>query len=499
MKKKKLIILCILAALLLALITTAVILKIRHDEKMEQLRIYNATYLVVDGIEYRRDSTSLDLSNKQIGEFDKLKELTALRQLNLRSTGITAAQYDALRAALPGCSISWSVPFQGGFYDDDTQELTLTELSNSDVAMLSYLPALTSINADACRDYESLFMLMEQYPDITVTYTVPIGDLTVGHTEETITISDPDASELFARLPLLPALKTVTLEGAVPDNEIMLELKNTFPNIRFSWNFTVCGVEANSLDDYLDLSGIALGSTEELEAALPYFYELKKVDMVDCGFSNSEMDDLNWRHPKTRFIWEVPICGKTFRTDIRYFMPWQIRSGRTMANLQNLRYCKDIEVMDFGHMGVSDFSFVEDLPKLRCLLVLDCPITDLQSISTCTSLEFLEIAQTTVRDYWPLTNLSNLKDLNISSTPHNLSTHKTSGLNDISMLYQFTQLDRLWSVRSFVKKARFPEIHGWLPDSVVMLEVSACTSFGWRQSPLYYEHRDIMGMYYMMH
>lgn len=499
MKKKKLILLCVLAALLLALIATAVVLKVRHDQEMERLRIYNATYLVVDGIEYRRDSTSLDLSNKQIGEFDKLKELAALKQLNLRGTGITTAQYDALHAALPGCEISWSVPFQGGFYDDNTQELTLMELSLSDVALLSYLPALTSINADACRDYEPLFALMAQYPDLAVTYTVPIGDLTVGHTEEAITLTNANASELFTRLPLLPALKTVTLEGEIPDNTIMLELKETFPNIRFSWNFTVCGVEANSLDDYLDLSGMKLGSTEELEAALPYFYGLKKVDMVDCGFSDSEMDDLNWRHPKTRFIWEVRICGKMFRTDIRYFMPWQIRTGRTMTNLQNLRYCKDIEVMDFGHMGVSDFSFVEDLPKLRCLLILDCTVRDLQSISTCTSLEFLEIAQTPIRDYWPLINLTNLKDLNISSTPHNLATHKTVGLNDIAMLYQLTKLDRLWSVRSFIKKDRYPEIHGWLPDTIVMLEVSRCTSFGWRQSPLYYEHRDIMGMQYMMH
>lgn len=499
MKKKKIIILCVLVALLLALIATAVVLKIRHDEEMERLRIYNATYQVVDGIEYRRDSVSLDLSNMQIGEFDKLQELTALKQLNLRGTGITTEQYDALQAALPGCEISWSVPFQGGFCDDDIQELTLQELSLSDVAQLSYLPALTTINADDCRDYEPLFALMEQYPDIAVSYTVPIGDLIVGHTEESITLTDVNASELFTRLPLLPALKNVVLEGAVPDNEIMLELKETFPDVRFSWNFTVYGVVANSLDEYLDLSGMALGSTEELEAALPYFYDLKKVDMVDCGFSNSEMDDLNWRHPETRFIWEVLICGNMFRTDIRYFMPYQIKKGRSMTNLQNLRYCKDIEVMDFGHFGVSDFSFVEDLPKLRCLLILDCTVRDLQSISTCTSLEFLEIAQTPIRDYWPLINLTNLKDLNISSTPHNLTTHKTVGLNDISMLYQLTQLDRLWFVRSFVKKARYPEIHDWLADTVVMLEVSACTSFGWRQSPLYYEHRDIMGMYYMMH
>ena len=112
MNKKKLTILCVVTFLLVALLATAVLLKVKHDRDVEAQRIYNETYLVMDGVEYLRASTQLDLSGKQITELEKLTELTALKQLNLRDTGISAEQYELLRAALPGCEILWSVPLR---------------------------------------------------------------------------------------------------------------------------------------------------------------------------------------------------------------------------------------------------------------------------------------------------------------------------------------------------------------------------------------------------
>lgn len=496
MNKKKLVLLCVLSLLLIGLIVAVVVLHINLTNEKEQLRIYNETYLVVDGKEYRRDSSRLDLSGQPITEYQKLQELPALKQLDLRDTGITIEQYDWLRVALPHCEILWSVPFQGRFFENTVQELALESLSRDDLAVLNYLPNLTGINADLCQDYDELFALMEQYPDISVTYTVPIGELSIPHTQEEITVVNPDVAELMTRLPLLSNLRSVTLNGTLPHNEHMIMLKEKFPNITFLWNFTVCGVQTNSMAEFLDLSGIQMGSTEELEAALPCFYQLSKVDMVDCGFSDAQMDALNKRHPDTRFVWEVLVSGRAFRTDIRYFMPTKYKM-RNLTGLDTLRYCKDIEVIDLGHYGVSNISFIEDLPKLRCLLVLDCPIRDISSIAACTSLEFLEVAQTPITEYWLFTNLTNLKDLNLSCTPYNSVTHRASGLNDYAMMYQFTYLDRLWYCRTFVPKADRAQIHELLPDSIVMLDISECTGFGWRFSPRYFEHRDIMGMFYM--
>ncbi len=496
MNKKKITVLCVLAAVLIALIVTLVVLETRRKNELEQLRIYNETYLVMDGSEYRRDTLELDLSGKQLDELHKLQELTALKQLDLRGTGITTAQYDSIQAALPDCEIFWSVPFQGGFVDNSTQELVLETLSEDDIPALAYLPGLSSINADQCRDYDALQALAAQYPDLALTYTVSIGGNSIPHTEGILTITDPDFAELLLQIPRLPNLETVTLEGTLPSSEELAALKSKFPHITFIWNFTVCGVETNSLAEFLDLSGIKMGSFSELEEALPNFYQLSKVDMVGCGFSNEEMDALNKRNPGTQFVWEVTIGGKLFRTDIRFFMPYK-HNIKSRTNLDNLRYCKDIEVIDIGHRSISNISFIEDLPKLRCLLVLDCPIRDIYSISACTSLEFLEIAQTPIPEYWLFTNLTNLKDLNISCTPYNDKIWMASGLNDLTMLYQFTWLDRFWSARNNIRKDQYDSIHETLPDTWVMIGISESTGFGWRYSPRYFEHRDIMGMWYM--
>lgn len=498
MNKKKLI--AIISIVLVVGIVAGVIVNHvrRKAEEAEQLRIYNETYLVMDGTEYRRDSKMLDLSGKQLTEIEKLQELTGLQELDLRNTGITAAQYDTLQAALPGCAITWSVPFQNGYCDNTIQELTLTTLDEKDIPVFAYFENLTTVQADGCTDYDALFELMELYPGLSVSYTVTIGSEAFPHTAEEITVTDPSVNELMAQIPHLPNLKTVNLEGTLPDNTLLAELKQFFSDVTLVWDFTVCGVETCSTADFLDLSKIKMDNTEALEAMLPCFYNLAKVDMVGCGLSDAEMDDLNARNPGTRFVWEIRIGGKAFRTDIRYFMPTKYKMKK-LNGIENIRYCKDIEVVDLGHYGISDVSFVEDLPKLRCLLLLDCSIRDLYSIAACTSLEFLEIAQTPIREYWLLTNLTNLKDLNISCTPYNFQTWKPSGTNDIAMLYQFTKLDRLWFTRTYMSKQQFAWIHEVLPDTVVMLEVSGCTNFGWRYSPRYFEHRDIMGMYYMSH
>ena len=499
-KKTKIIILCVALFLLVASIATCLVLE--HQRKLaeaeaERLRIYHETYLVMDGAEYLRSSTELDLSNQQITEIEKLQELTKLQQLNLRGTGITTEQYDMLAAALPDCEILWSVPFQGAYCDNTAQELVLETLSEEDIAVLAYLPELVSIKADDCRDYDQLFRLMETYPDLTVTCSVPVGDVVIPYTTESITLTDPDAAELLTKLRYLPRLTAVTLEGTVPDQDAMILLKETYPNITFLWNFSVCGVETNSLAEFIDLSKIHMANTEELEAALPCFYNLAKVDMISCGLSNEDMDALNKRHPGTLFVWKVSVSGIYVRTDIKYFMPWK-HNIKKVGNLYNLRYCTEVEALDFGHRCIYDVSYIEYMPKLRFLLLLECS-PDMNIIGNCTSLEHLELCDSPVTDFWPLTNLTNLKDLNLSYTPFNLTSHKFGKFGDITPLLQMTWLDRLWMTYSRIGDENRAMIREALPATELLFVSTSSTDRGWRYSPQYYEMRDILGMWYMVH
>lgn len=497
-KKKVIIISCIAAFFLIVGITAGLIVNHMHRvaAEEERLRIYHETYLVMDGAEYRRDSVELDLSGKQIGEFEKLQELTALQKLDLRGTGITAQQYESLQAALPACKILWSVPFQGSYCDSTVQELTLETLSEADLAAFAYLPDVTTIHADTCSDYEPLFALMEQYPDIAVSYTVPIGELTVAHTADTLTLFDPDVDELMTQLAFLPNLQNVTLEGTLPGNEELIALKEAYPNITFLWNFTVCGVQTNSLADFLDLSKIKMGNTEELEAALPCFYHLDKVEMIGCGLSNPVMEKLNLRHPDTLFVWKVTVSGVSVRTDIKSFMIYKYHLKR-VGDLSNLRYCTEVEVLDFGHFGVRDISFIEYMPKLRFLLMLETYLSDLTAVGNCTSLEFAELSTSPIVDFWPLTNLTNLKGLNLSHTPF-YGKGKYGQFGDITPLLQMTWLERLWLTNSRLGDEGRAVLYEALPNVEMCFFSVSSTDRGWRYAPGYYEMRDILGLPYMI-
>ena len=501
MSKKRVILLGVLVFLLIAMITTGVVLKIRHDREVaEALRIYNETYLVMDDVEYRRDSKELDLSGKQIGELEKLKELTALKKLNLRNTGISTSQYEMLHNALPGCDITWSVPFQGGHLDSTIEELTLETLSESDLSTVQYFSALTSVNADLCRDYDAIFALKEQYPALNVTYTVVIGETTYPHTQDQLTVTDPNVDELMTQLPLLRHLENVTLEGTLPANDVLVSLKQAFPGITFMWNFSVYGVQTDSLATFLDLSNLPIKDPSELEAALPCFYQLSKVDMINCPMSSSEMEALNQRHPGTSFVWVVNVSGVNVRTDAKYFMPWKHNLKR-IGNLYNLRYCTEMEVLDFGHKGVSNIDFIEYMPKLRYLLVLETYVSDLTAVGNCTSLEFIEISSSPVWDFWPLTNLTNLKALNLSYTPcYGRSNGKLQygPFGDITPLYQMTWLDRLWMTGSNLGDERRTSLRENLPNVEMAFFAESATDRGWRYQPGYFEMRDILEMYYMV-
>lgn len=484
-------------AIALVLVVGSIIYR-NHQEKQAALALYHATYLIIDEAEYRRDSTALDFSGKQITELHKLKELQNLRHLDLQNTGITYAQVADLQAALPACQILWSVPFQEGFVRSDTEELELVQFQETDIADLSYLPNLRAVNAEACTDYDALILLAQQRPDLALTYRVTVGAESYTNHDEELTVIDPDLDELSEKLPLLPKVSTVYLEGTLPENSRIAVLKEQFPEITFVWDFQVLGIDVNSVTTFLDLSRIVMKNTEELESMLPYFYNLEQVDMIDCGIKDDNMEALNQRHPGTKFVWRVNVNGVWVRTDAKFFMPYKY-GMKKIAHLTNLKYCHDMVCIDLGHFGVWDFEFVEHMPNLRFLLLLDCEVYDLSSIAACTSIEFIELAQTPLRDYWLLTNMTNLKNLNISATPYSQETHCCIGMNDNTPLYQLTFLDRLWYARNYMDPEQCAAIREALPNTVVTLKTGGCTTCGWRYSPNYYEHRDILSMWYMVH
>lgn len=301
-----------------------------------------------------------------------------------------------------------------------------------------------------------------------------------------LTLTDVDIAELEAAIPALPQLEHVTLNGNLPDAQALLALTAAHPDITFFWHTEVFGVYADVNTTELNLSGIPMESVAEAEAAAAYLPSLQKVIMCDCGISNEDMAALNRRHEDILFVWTVEI-GRfiTLRTDVTAFAPVKFGYEVWDDDLENLRYCTELVVLDLGHMDIWESGFLEPLTKLQYLILADTHITDLSPLENMKELKFLEIFLTPIRDYAPLLGCTALEDLNMCYT---------TGAPDPIM--QMTWLKRLWWCGSYMTWEQQEELRSTLANTEIVMPGLGSTDNGWRKGQNYYDMRDLLGMPY---
>ena len=453
------------------------------------IQYYNNTFISIDGQRYRRDIHSFTPETLSPELLQQLQELPELREVDLRNLQVSAQDYEAFCGALPACEIQWLVPFHGNYLPSDTTELTVSTLSEADIAMLEYLPAVTAINAESCTDYETLMSLIQARPDLAITYQVSVGGETWSQDTAEISLASADLAELEANIPYLPALQTVTLEDVPADPDAMLALQEAHPEITFSWQLEVCGVTVDAAATEIDLSGIVMENTEELESKLKYMPNLTKVDMCNCGISNEEMEALNNRHENTLFVWLVKIKGMEFRTDVKEMMPVKHDLWVNDQDCYNLRYFTELVALDLGHMFIYNCEFVRYMPHLKYLILADTDVSNISPLENLSELIYLEIFMCPIRDYSPLATLSALEDLNISYT-----------YGDYEVIAQMNWLQRLWwgqAQESRITDAQRDYLRSVLVNTEIEFQPQSSTGKGWRLGQNYFDMRDIFGMGYM--
>lgn len=451
---------------------------------------YESNFIVIDDVKYHRGISSLDLSGAAIGEWEKLQELTVLKELNLKDTGITLEQYNTLSAALPGCAISWSVPIGDGFVDCVATELNLNTLTAENLDLLACFPQLTRLSVNSLDDDTLIDEIQARYYGLEFSYNLEVCGKTYPHNAEILDLSDATAEELAAKLPYLPHVTTVNLTDQVPSNEDMIPLIEGFPQITFVFDFEVFGVATNSTADFLDLSNIQFTDTSEIDAIMPLFYNLAKVDMIHCGIPNEDMGALNERYPDTLFVWMVKLHRKEFRTDITELIPVKHDVWITDPDCPNLCYFTELVALDLGHMHIHSCEFIAHMPKLKYLVLADSPLSDFSPLAGLENLIFLELFLCPIEDYTPLTTLKSLQDLNICYTGA-----------DPTPLMEMTWLNNLWFSQPMyhpMSKEKAQALRDALPNTRIRLESGSSTGAGWRQLPNYYDMRDCLGMGYLI-
>ena len=316
------------------------------------------------------------------------------------------------------------------------------------------------------------------------------GESFAGNSSQ-ITVNTADIPALGDAIPLFPYLTDVTVTGLTEDKESVYQLMCDFPDIKFHWSFEIFGVETDSDAKTLILSNIKMENTEEVENSLKYFYHLERVEMCECGISSEEMDALGKRHPEIRFVWTISIGVGKLRTDATAFIPYKIgydiNHPLNDSQVQELKYCIDMECLDLGHMRMTDVSFLNYMPKLRFLILADIIVEDFSPIVNLTELVYLELFWSQLDDVNMLMNMKKLECLNIGWTE----------LKNPELLKEMTWLKRLWVARVGTTYKELQEIKSALPDTYVYIDSMHPTEGGWRNCDRYYEMRDLLGMFYM--
>ena len=265
--------------------------------------------------------------------------------MDLRGEDISIQHYDALREKMPRCEILWNVPFQNGKMSSDTTQITVDTLSAQDVAELVYFPKLETVHAESCRDYESLELLRQTYPNVTVLSCVVLDGTEYPSDTDSVKLKTASPENL-SMLPFLTELRTVIVEGCEGNQD-------------FSALRQYC--EEKGMDFWLQIGEELVDTNVETltvekitDADLPVLDNMRKLQslhMVDPEASPAALSALSERYPDMDISWEVHIAGQAFQnTDTEVDLSKTVVTDIAQVETQ-MEYLPNAEKVIFGLCG----------------------------------------------------------------------------------------------------------------------------------------------------
>lgn len=231
--------------------------------------------------------------------------------LDLRFADVTTADYDKLRKKAPNSEILWRIPFQGKTYDQDTDVLYVTSLTDEDVATLDYFTRLKTVEAQKCTDYPQLAALTARRPEVTVEYAVTIDGREYPQDTAVVSISGITEEEINL-LTYLPELTAVTAVGCRTPEQ-MTQLRDFCQEKGLSFALRFGTKTYPDTVEELDVTGVTDGELELLQL-LP---ELKTLHLKNPEADPETVAQLRSTYPKADISWEVEIAGVSFPDDTK--------------------------------------------------------------------------------------------------------------------------------------------------------------------------------------
>ena len=516
--------------------------------------LYRQNFVFLCGGLHRRDAETLDLQGAGLSRLEQVDRFTNLHLLDLRGTGLSLEQYNALAQQLPQCRILWDVPFQGQYLSQDAEILTLTSLTAEEVELLDHLPGLLFIDARECEEYDLLQQLQQKHPNCHVVYSVSMDDADLDYRETDICLENAKADTLAELLPYLPQVQTLLLTGELPSVPELEALQQQFPQIQIRWELRLGNTLLTLEDTVLDLRDTQLDSRDQVDAAFSYFPGLTYADLRGCSLNDEDIMTLAGKHPEVTFLWNMTIAEVSIPTDaeeidisghavssaaeIEKILPY-------FPNLKKVVMCGcglDNETMDSLNRRYEDIRFVwsvymgsvllrtdatyfmpvkwgaqvttEDLYNLRYCTDMICVDIGHMDVDSCEwaafmpNLRYLLLADTKIYDITPLKDLKNLIYLELFLTRVTDLTPLIgcTALEDLNLCYTYGDprpllempwLKNIWWSGGWGLSAYAHQFRENNPDIRLEYITVSSTGGGWRELPNYYDMRDLVGMGYM--
>ncbi len=251
--------------------------------------------------------------------------------LDLTGEDISIAYYEELQAQLPDCNIRWMVPFHGGKYANDTESLTVSELTLEDVEFIAkYFTQLKTLDATQCDDYDVLAVADATLTNCELTYYVNLGHpsqephyqsqyVSLGFGELLAGEPEYDFDTLMQNLVYLQNLKELVLKNVAYSPEQVQSLKEAYPEVEISATVEVFGQEYDlEATEQLDLSGIAGTDvpvvTEQIKKLPNLTYVNLNPEKGIGALSKEDVKTLMEALPQVVFDFSFDFYGETLST-----------------------------------------------------------------------------------------------------------------------------------------------------------------------------------------
>lgn len=251
-------------------------------------------------------------------------------------------------------------------------------------------------------------------------------------------------------------------------------------------------LEFMSDTEEIDISGTDVTELD-MDAFLDSMTGLKKITMKDCGLDNDGYAALQDAHPDVRIIWDIKVKTYTIPTDSVGFSTLLANEYQPRVDDEDckyLKYCTDMVALDLGHNYITNLDFLEYMPNLRVLILVDnfdspskrVRLSDISALKYTPHLRYLELFANNVTDMSVIADLKELEDLNVCYNP----------VNTAEPFKDLPNLQKLWIYNTSIPWQEINELKELYPDTKIVTSGTGSVDQGWREGPHYNAMRNMV-------